>query len=71
MCRFIEAFAIVISLIKTLHLRQLSSTLTQNVGILIQNTCTCLLSKQYNGNIVNKAVKDTRLEKTILARNRY
>ena len=41
--------------------------LNTNVGILIQNTCKCLLSKQYNGNIVNKVVKDTRLEYTILA----
>ena len=36
----------------------------KHVGILIQNTCKCLLSKHYNGNtcIVNKAAKDTRLE---------
>ena len=51
-----------LSLIRTVHLRPLSSIETQNVGILIQNTCKCLLSKQCNGNIVNKAVKDTRLE---------
>ena len=57
-CRFIGA----LSLIRTLHSEPLSSFSTQNVGILIQNTRKCLMSKQYNGNIVNKAVKDTRLE---------
>ena len=47
-CMFIGAFATVIVTHKNPSFEAVKFYLTQNVGIQTQNTCKCLLSKQFS-----------------------